>query len=246
MRIEEVGGVVDGLPHMTRDQAREVTGLILENQSRDILELGCLHGVSTCYMAAAIDELGGGGITTIDLEVVRDLEPNVETLLERAGLDHLATIHYEPTSYNWRLMKMLEADPTPRFDLCYIDGAHSWYDDGFAFFLADRLLRPGGWMLFDDLHWSFAASPSVSKRDKVRQMPAEERETRQLVKVFELLVKPHPSYDRFMVKDGWGYAHKAQHAAGAAPAPRTEVVHHTEHVGLAGLAVRALRRVVGR
>ena len=37
-------------------------------------------------------------------------------------------------------MKMLEDDPEPRFDFCYIDGVHNWADDGFAFFLIDRLL----------------------------------------------------------------------------------------------------------
>ena len=39
---------------------------------------------------------------------------------------------YDEHGYNWRLMKLLQADPTPRFDLCFVDGAHSWADDGFG------------------------------------------------------------------------------------------------------------------
>jgi hypothetical protein len=51
----------------------------------------------------------------------------------------MVNYYFEPTSYTWRMMKMLEEDEGPRFDLCYLDGAHSWFVDGFAFFLIDRL-----------------------------------------------------------------------------------------------------------
>jgi hypothetical protein len=39
-------------------------------------------------------------------------------------------------------------------------------------------------------------------------MPPEERITPQVRKVYELLVKPHPSYGDFRTEDGWAYAHK--------------------------------------
>jgi predicted O-methyltransferase YrrM len=45
---------------------------IRDHEIRDILELGFRKGISTCYMAATLHELGGGYITTTDLEVVRD------------------------------------------------------------------------------------------------------------------------------------------------------------------------------
>jgi predicted O-methyltransferase YrrM len=185
-----------------------MTRFVHRHGSRNILELGFRHGVSTCYLAAALDDIGDGSITTIDLEAVHDEEPNVDQLLDRLGLAHLVQRFYEPTSYTWRLMKMLDDDPTPRFDLCYIDGAHDWFVDGFAFFLVDRLLRPGGWIIFDDLDWTFARSPALSGTERVLRMPAEERTTPQVRKVFELLVVTHPGYEQFRMDGDWAFARK--------------------------------------
>ena len=75
MKIEEVRNIVDGVPHMGFEQARVITDFILEHRLRNILELGFCHGVSTCYMAGALDELGEGRVTTIDLMKVRDRIP---------------------------------------------------------------------------------------------------------------------------------------------------------------------------
>jgi predicted O-methyltransferase YrrM len=208
MEIEKIRAKVDGIPHMTFAQAKAMTALILEHKPGHILELGFRHGVSTCYMAGAMDEIGGGHITTIDLASARDAEPNVLNLLETLGLSNFVTAYFEPTSYTWRLMRMLEAEQHPRFDLCYIDGAHDWATDGFAFFLVDRLLAPGDLIIFDDLDWTYGRSPALRDTDKVRCMPEEERSLPQIRKVFELLVVTHPGYGDFMEKDGWAYARK--------------------------------------
>ena len=57
---------------------------------------------------------------------------------------------------------MLESADPPEFDFVFLDAGHTWDVTGFAFFLVDRLLRPGGWLLFDDLNWSVTKSRSVS------------------------------------------------------------------------------------
>ena len=61
-------------------------------------------------MAGALDELGEGEITTIDLEVSRSHSPNIDTLLANLNLTKYVCVFYEPTSYNWRLLKMIEED----------------------------------------------------------------------------------------------------------------------------------------
>jgi predicted O-methyltransferase YrrM len=68
-------------------------------------------------------------------------------------------------------MKFPEDDPTPRFDLCYLDGAHNWFVDGLAFFLVHRLLKPGGWIIFDDVDWTYESSPTLKDTEDVRKMP---------------------------------------------------------------------------
>src|SRR6187401_1593211 len=142
----DVKRIVGDLPQMTLAQAERVTALLEEQRLTSVLELGWNHGVSTCYMAAALERMGEGHITTIDL-AGRQVTPSIHDLLRQTGLQHRVTTFEEPTSYTWRLMRMLEEDPTPRYDFCYLDGAHSWFVDGFAFFLVDKLLKPGGWML---------------------------------------------------------------------------------------------------
>ncbi len=208
MNIIDIRHEVEGIPYMKYSQAQVMTDLILKNKTRRILELGFAHGVSTCYLAGAIDELGGGNITTIDLLSAKNRDPNIEMLLYRLGLQQYVTIFYEPTSYLWRLMKILDAAEPPKFDLCYFDGGHDWFNTGYAFFLVDKLLATNGWIIFNDLDWIYASSPALKDKEYVQKMPQEERETPQVRNVYELLVKKHISYGSFTEKDGWGFAQK--------------------------------------
>lgn len=206
----DVKTIVGDLPHMSLQQADKITQFIAEHNIRNILELGFRYGVSTCYMAAALSKLGGGSITTIDLEYTRRTSPNIEELLERIGERHRVEIYYEPTSYTWRLMKFLEQNPVPCFDLCYLDGAHSWFVDALAFFLVDRMLKSGGWIIFDDLDWTYNTSPTNKDTERVKKMPLEERTTPQVRKIYELLVMSHPEYHNFRIEGEWGFAQKRE------------------------------------
>lgn len=231
MNIEKVMRHVEGIPYMNYEQAKILTAFILKNQFSNILELGFKHGVSTCYIAGALDELGAGNVMTIDLAYAKTFEPNIEHLLQRTGLADYVTIYYEPTSYLWRLMKFLEERSEPFLDMCYIDGAHTWFADGFAFFLVDQLLKPGGWIIFDDLDWTFAKS--MGDHVNVKKMPKEEQETPQVRKIYELLVKPHPDYENFMIRNGWAYAQKIKESRSGRPVEyKKETVLITERIGI--------------
>ena len=240
MNLEAAHRVVKNLPHMSFEQAQTVVALLAERGSKDILELGFRHGVSTCYMAAGLEEMGRDWhITTIDRLGAAKLTPNVEQLLQSLHLDDRVTVFYEPTSYTWRMMKMLQEDPTPRFDFCYLDGAHSWFVDGFAFFLIDRLLKPGGWILFDDMDWSYASSPALRDTEMVRDMPSDESHALQMTLVFDLLVKTHPNFSEFSCFSGWGLAQKQESAADGPTPIRRELI--TKEVGLGAVAKQVLR-----
>lgn len=203
MKPHEVRKTIGSVPYMTPDQGEMITEFIHENKIRDVLELGFCHGVSTCYMAAALAERGEGHIVSIDLETARQANPNVEELLTKIGHRDWVTCYYEHTSYTWRMMRFLEESSAPRFDFCFLDGAHNWFVDGFAFLLADRLVRPGGWFIFDDLHWVDGGSTEAGKA-----MSDEERNCAQVNKIYEVLVKQHPCYGDFRVQDRWAYARK--------------------------------------
>ena len=239
MRPDEIAEILGNTPHMSLAKARQITQFIKNHDVKDILELGFLHGVSTCYMAGALDQKGGGSIVSIDLHLVRGLKPNIEELIGRLGYDNIVSYYFEPTSYTWRMMKMLEESATPRFDLCYADGPHNWFVDGFAFFLADRLLREGGWIIFDDIDWTYDTSPTLSQTDRVKSMPVDERRTPQIRKVYELLVKTHPAYGDFMIRDDWAYAHKTSTVEAAPVWTRREIAYVTPY-SLAKLLTRKL------
>ena len=203
MGVERIKELVGSLPHMNLRKATAMTQFIQKHNINSILELGFCYGVSTCYMAEALQNKSPSSIVTIDLHSAQKRQPNIEDLLDKCSLSEVVEFYYEPTSYNWRLMKFIESgDKT--FDLCYIDGGHDWYNTGYAFFLVDKLLNPGGWLIFDDLDWSMKDidKPWALKR------PPEEKNTAQVRKVWELLVKQHSNYHNFSEEYDWGYAQK--------------------------------------
>lgn len=211
LEIEKTRDELEGIFGMGFEQALILDNIIKSNNYTNLLELGFAHGVSSCYFASILKDIGGGHLTTIDLmEAKTDRHPNIEELLNKLNLSEYVDYYFENTSYTWRLMKLIEENNEPIFDFCYIDGAHDWYVDGFAFFLVDKLLKPGGMIIFDDMNWCFASSPSLKNTTRVQRMTDDEKNTPHIKKVFDLLVKPHPNYHNFnmMYNNQWGVAQK--------------------------------------
>jgi hypothetical protein len=168
--------------------------------------------------------MGGGRVVTLDQPRSLVQRPNIDTVLRQVGVRHLV----EPvvdSSYNWTLMHLLERQTSatadggraiePCFDLCFIDGAHSWETDALAFTLVDLLLRPDRWIILDDLDWTYASSPSLRESDFVSAMSGEQRSTPQVRKVVELLVATRADYECHYVgryalayKRGEGHTHE--------------------------------------
>lgn len=210
LEIEKTRDLMGNVFGMEFNQALVLDQLIKSNNLTNLLELGFAHGVSSCYFASILKDMGVGHLTTIDLEIAKSRNPNIEQLLNKLGLTDFVDYYYENTSYTWRLMKFIEENDEPIFDFCYIDGAHDWYVDGFAFFLVDKLLKPGGYIIFDDMNWTFASSPSLKNTPYVQKMSDDEKNTAQIGKVFDLLVKTHPNYHNFDIlnDNSWGIAQK--------------------------------------
>jgi predicted O-methyltransferase YrrM len=223
MDLAQLSTVLADIPFTAPERGKVMYDFIRQEQPRSVLELGFAHGVSSCYIGAALRSNGSGHLTTIDLDPTRQkpelramlqpthYDPDIESLLKSVELQEWVQPIRTPTSYTWELMRMIEETPEGewKFDFAFIDGAHSWFVDGFAFLLVDRLLKPGGWILFDDLDWTFGSSPTLRGTDLVKSMPVEERDTPQIGKVFDLLVRRHPGYGDFRVDGSWGWAHKS-------------------------------------
>lgn len=209
MKYIEVVEKVKGLRWLSKSQGKTLYDLVYNNKIQNVLELGFFHGVSAMYIAAALQEKQKGGlITTIDKYNAKELHPNIDDLSSHAGLSEFIKPIYAHDCYTWELLRLIDSQPRPSFDLVFIDGAHLWKTDGFAFFLCDKLLSEDGYLIFDDIGWSMAKNADPNSKEWTKNYSDEEQSTNQLSKVFELLVKEHPSYGEFRVEDGWAFARK--------------------------------------
>lgn len=177
---------------------------VREGGCRSVLELGTGHGSSTAYLAAAVHANGGGRVVSVDNHHFAG--PSPEESLERTGLrDLVELVRIDHSSYTWWLRGLLRESPAPRFDFCFLDGAHDWHVDGLAVVLVERLLHDGSWLVLDDLDWSYETGsgpvpPGLSD---------EERRACGVREVFEVVLAGHPAFDELRVVDGSiGWARK--------------------------------------
>ncbi|AXX85664.1 class I SAM-dependent methyltransferase [Aliarcobacter skirrowii] len=147
MEFNYVANIVDKVPYISKTNANYIYDFIIENKIQNILELGIAHGTATCYMAAALNKLGAGKITAVDLQsVAKDFKPSCEEQLKKCNLERYVEVHRMKTGYNWFLHNKIKENSInnkceEEYDLCIIDGPKNWIIDSSAFFLVDKLLK---------------------------------------------------------------------------------------------------------
>lgn len=215
IKLANVKQHYNDLPYMRHDQATELQKLIRDHGLRSILELGFFSGKSSAYLAAALADRGHGHLTTIDFHHALKRDPSIHEVLESLDLQDYVTVITTQRSYTWELAKMMEQDPRPQFDLCYLDGGHTWDITGWGFVLVHFLLRPGGWIVFDDLDWTITDSLKKRRQDVKdspwRRYSKDERDAAGVRMVWELIV-PEFGYTnrREHKKFRWGIAQKPE------------------------------------
>lgn len=225
MKFKQVYDVVGHVPCTEESQCRMLYDWILESRPKECLELGFLYGKTSCVIAAALHEVGAGHLTSLDLEAVRHHQgnPNILAHLEKTGLQPWVTPVFSPISYTWEMKKIIEAHTAdnqcqPFLDFVFLDGAHQWEPDVCAFFLAMKLLKPGGWFLFDDYMYSIEKSDWWSKAPELKDKPADYRSEPQVERIVSLVVSQHPDIESVVIRDNWAWARKKP-GAGAASGP---------------------------
>ena len=245
MKFEKVYSQIGDLPCTEETQCRVLYDWILKTKPQESLELGFLYGKTSCVIAAALEEVGQGHLTSMDLEVVRDHQgnPNICTNLERTGLTSWVSPDFSKVSYTWELKKIIERQSVsgrcvPLYDFVFMDGAHFWETDACAFFLVMKLLKPGGWILFDDYMWSVEKSDWWHVAPEMKDMPQDFRKECQVERIVTLLVSQHPEIESVLIRDNWAWAKKREDAAtGATPT----VLHLTKTILLEWLRNRFKR-----
>jgi predicted O-methyltransferase YrrM len=204
----EVARLAGRLPAgMTPERGEQIHRFIRTHRPAACLELGFANGVGALYIGSALEANGFGTLTSVDRRNARKRSPGADELIEKAGLGSRVSLVYEDTSYTWFLHDTLRAqrnvagEVEPCYDFVFLDGAHTWDVDALAFTLADRLLVPGGWLLFDDLDWTLGA--------RWHRVPEHQRSLAQVNEIWELLVLTNPGYDEFHSDGHWGWARKS-------------------------------------
>ena len=210
MKFEKAVETLALVPFTSPSKGKIFYDHILKYKPKKCLELGFAHGSGSCYIAAALEELGEGKLTAVDLVASKKFSPNIEELVEKLSLNKHVSVVREKNSYNWFLNKTIGENSDknyncePIYDFIFIDGPKDWTIDGLAFFLSDKLLKKDGWIVFDDYLWN-----DYKKMDQKFKVPdfnplefSDDQNTKPNIKeVFHKLVMQHPNYSNFKVMD---------------------------------------------
>jgi predicted O-methyltransferase YrrM len=177
LRSREVR-TIDGQLRQLHSNIGEAEGKFIQDVIRDLkpkcsIEIGCAYGVSSLFICEALADVGAERHIIIDPYQLgsghRGPDSGYEGIgllnLKRAGLDRIVDFHAE---LSFRCLPRL-LEQGVMVDFAFVDGMHT-FDYAFVdFFFLDKMLRPGGVIIFDD----YSIYPSIHKlcRYIVRNLP---------------------------------------------------------------------------
>lgn len=158
--------------------AKNVWDLIIPQMSPSrILEIGSYEGASTCYLIDSLSQQGPleihcidsweGGIEHKNAEGAEAEMAAVEqrflhnTRLSKSMARNTVDLQCHKGYSDTEMAKLMAAGLQGYFDLIYIDGSHQAPDVLCDAVLSFRLLKIGGFIIFDDYLWSEPLSQGV-------------------------------------------------------------------------------------
>jgi predicted O-methyltransferase YrrM len=208
VKFDVASALVADVPYMTPEQGRRIYDHVRHTRPRNVLDIGTAHGVSAAYIAAALHENGAGHVVSVESRNARFADPSPPELIAKVGLTELVTFDRSFSTYTWFLKTQLGG---PSYDFVYLDGQKNWTTDGLAVTLIEKVLVEGGWLLMDDLDWTYRSTAGMSDGVTVQSLSEPEQSEPHLRSVFEQLVMQNPGYSNFRIEDGWwGWAQKSR------------------------------------
>lgn len=162
---------------------------------RSVAEIGVYEGHTSLEIAKYLNNEG-----ELHLYDFEDRVCAVERKIRSAGFSNVKSFgcsYKFLDSYNWPLGKVIESNSRPIYDYVFLDGAHTWAVDALTVFLADRLLKVGGFLDFDDYDWWLGGSLALSPKAfpfTARQYTAEQIATQQVKMIVDLIVRRDDRY----------------------------------------------------
>ncbi len=172
-------------------QGRFLMMLVGMLSPRRVLELGTFTGYSAICLASRLPE--GGRLDA--MEINDEMADLIEEGFRRAGVSDRITLHIGDCR---ETLAGLAADPAfEPYDLVYIDANKREYAEYYS--LVFDLVRPGGWILADNVLWD----------GKVADRPKMDAQTRGIL-AFNDLVASDPRVENVIlpIRDGLNIIHK--------------------------------------
>ncbi len=142
-----------GAAHRLHSAIDPEEGLFLERivssdpSVKRTLEVGCAYGLSSLHICKALQRRPGAKHTILDPFQNSQWDGAGIRNLEEAGVDYFEWIEELSEIALPRLMEEQEG----RYDLVFVDGWHTLDHTLLDCFYATRLLRPGGYLVVDDI-----------------------------------------------------------------------------------------------
>jgi len=132
--------------------------VVREVQPSISLEIGLAHGISAMFICEVLREIGATKHIVVDPNQFGGTWGDSwngigMAALKRAGFEDLIELHVAPS---YAALPQLESHVS--IDFAFVDGWHTFDHCLSDFVLIDRLLRPGGVLVFNDSNW-----PSIRK-----------------------------------------------------------------------------------
>jgi predicted O-methyltransferase YrrM len=143
--------------HIPEDEGDFLQKTIRDVQPQVSLEVGCAYGVSSLYICEALRQVNATKHIIIDAYQHEIFDGIGLANLQRAGYNDLISF-FETLSF--KSLTYLTEERT-MIDFAFIDGQHTFDHVLVDFFLIDKLLKPGGIVVLDDV--SFPSIRSVCR-----------------------------------------------------------------------------------
>lgn len=151
------GSLIDAFPAaLPRVHAKEIERLVRDMGLTRTLETGMAYGLSTLAICSVHEERGEGDHIAIDPHQSTDWGGIGRLNLKRAGLSGRAEVIEARSDEALPRLR----DEGVRLDFALIDGLHVFDATLVDFFHADRMLDPGGVVVFHDT-WMPAVAQAV-------------------------------------------------------------------------------------
>jgi predicted O-methyltransferase YrrM len=147
MAYTPAGIQVPMISNISQSFAEALYETVLRNQPQVVLEIGMAFGVSSLAILTALREIGQTGkLITIDPNQTTDWKSCGRTAVARAGLSDR---HELIEGFDYSVLPRL-LDSSLKIDFAYIDGWHTFDYTLLDWWYADKMLRSGGIIAFND------------------------------------------------------------------------------------------------